>query len=126
MPITTPEQLVLAQRVSAHVRAHPEQHAQGDWYQENNCGTTACVAGWTAILDGAELSKDFYDNGFVEANRVRNANGTSRLIANYAQEALGLTRDEAKNLFYSRERAALTYLDRLIAKGEDWLAGVGR
>jgi hypothetical protein len=127
MPITTPKQLDLAKRVSAHIHANPDQHRQGDWYQEDDCGTAACVAGWTAVLDGAELSKNFYPDGFVEASAVEGAlAGGTRSIASYAREALGLTPDEAKELFFSRERRALSYLDGLIAAGEDAIAEASR
>lgn len=120
MPITTPKQLELAKRVSAHIHAHPDQHRQGDWYQETDCGTAACIAGWTAVLDGAELAKNFYDDGFVEASAVEGVRtGGTTSIATYARVALGLTPDEAKELFFSRERRALSYLDGLIAAAED-------
>lgn len=45
----------LAEAVLRHVLAHPEQHFQGTWtnrkYEPVDCGTTACLAGWTVILN---------------------------------------------------------------------------
>jgi hypothetical protein len=53
----------LAYRVLDHIDAHPEQHDQGDFVRKHGdaltisadampCGTTACFAGWTALLCG--------------------------------------------------------------------------
>ena len=38
----------LAEKVLAHVKAHPKLHDQSTWH----CGTTACLAGWTVALSG--------------------------------------------------------------------------
>lgn len=40
----------LARRVLDHVRMNPEQHDQDHWGERNECGTSACIAGWTIIL----------------------------------------------------------------------------
>ncbi len=32
----------LLDQVMAHIKAHPEQHDQGVWIEEETCGTTAC------------------------------------------------------------------------------------
>lgn len=109
MPITTPVQLALAKRVSAHLHAHPEQHDQYEYYTETECGTTACVAGWTAILDGADPIRRSYDEY-----------GRAFSISEYSQEALGLDDDEANALFHEimDPVRARTYLEELIVAGE--------
>ncbi len=54
----------LLEKVMLHIDDHPEQHDQGMWVSMAdddergvmnrewawNCGTTACFAGWTALL----------------------------------------------------------------------------
>lgn len=40
--------LDLLDAVVAHIEAHPEQHDQTTWF----CGTTACIAGRTALMSG--------------------------------------------------------------------------
>lgn len=62
----------LAQAVLDHVTKHPEKHKQSTWvvggtaedYYDpkiNECGTTACLAGWTVLLnapDGVTRAED--------------------------------------------------------------------
>ena len=114
MPITTPEQLALAKEVSEHLHEHPEQHYQGDWFAETECGTTACVAGWTAILDGARLVREPF--GLADGPTKARIVVGGEPIGVYAQRALGLTNLEAERLFhYEIDNAlALSYLDDLI------------
>ena len=126
MPITTREQLALAKRVRNHVRARPEQHDQGHWYRRWNhcgiCGTTACIAGWTAILNGAELIVEQDWIGPV-AEEVRTESGDAEFIIFYAQGALGLDFPEREYLFYAAEGEAVAYLGDLIAAAETRLSG---
>lgn len=120
MPITTPEQLALAKRVRDHVKAHPEQHDQTLWYfSEPTCGTTACIAGWTAVLDGAQPIQDYAGESCLVA-----IGDDQRSIPVYARKALGLTGSEAWQLFdgCSNDRA-LAYLGELIAAAEASLSG---
>ena len=54
----------LAQVVLDHVAKHPEHHHQGNWVRDrvqifnsnpeyNECGTQACLAGWTVLLSSS-------------------------------------------------------------------------
>lgn len=54
----------LAQAVLDHVTKHPERHYQGNWARDrveifssnpayNECGTQACLAGWTVLLNSS-------------------------------------------------------------------------
>lgn len=116
---------LLAQANGAVINAHGKvvppvwgQNTWGEWRPE--CGTTACVAGWTAILHqrGNELvdavgrtgkqqwealpadQKKYRDPG-VSTPCVRPV-GTGRalMLDSYAAEALGLDSDQAAFLFY--------------------------
>jgi hypothetical protein len=45
--------LPLLQKALDHIEAHPEEWNQGSWGQTvQGCGTTACLAGHIALLDG--------------------------------------------------------------------------
>lgn len=54
----------LAQAVLDHVTKHPERHYQSNWVRDrvqifdsnpsyNECGTQACLAGWTVLLSSS-------------------------------------------------------------------------
>jgi hypothetical protein len=54
----------LAEKVLDHVTKHPERHYQGTWARDrenifddnpayNECGTQACLAGWTVLLSSS-------------------------------------------------------------------------
>jgi hypothetical protein len=74
--IITMEQVELAERVLDFIHEHPDAHSQSDWLTPGrdphtsdpvtwmdrdtwegaiDCGTKACFAGWTAVLDGQEV-----------------------------------------------------------------------
>jgi hypothetical protein len=80
--IITMEQVELAERVLEFITDHPEQHNQWEWIHAGrdgdqavmhiepgdagiqtavDCGTSACFAGWTAVLDGHELSEGDFE-----------------------------------------------------------------
>lgn len=88
-----------------------------------SCGTTACVAGWTVQLAGDQLlvredqvaeSTDTYDVSESVAK-----NGRVCGIEDRARKLLGLTYEEAGDLFFlDYAEEVVEMLDRLIA-GED-------
>lgn len=58
----------LAQAVLDHVTKHPERHYQGSWARDrveiynsnptyNECGTQACLAGWTVLLNSSSATQ---------------------------------------------------------------------
>ena len=128
MPIQTAEQLALAKKVRDHIAEHPEQHDQACWYRQNECGTVACIAGWTAVPDGAQPDLILDEEDLDEAASVRLPDGSRRQIAGYARKALGLTENEAYQLFHRtpNEAVAAQALDKLIADGEAAVSGATR
>jgi hypothetical protein len=118
----------LGHAVMRQVIAHPEQHDQGSffssatvaeyaataevraWAQSGDhldCGTTACVAGWTTLLHGDRVL-----NHMV----VQPIEGGQSIWADVrAAELLGLTNNEAWHLFYECQRkdTALAYMVEL-------------
>lgn len=74
-----------------NVETFPEQHNQADWGVKTKCGTAYCVAGWTGVVDQAEMTWT--------------ADGRLALIEDvhpqdYGTASLGLTRDQADCLFH--------------------------
>jgi hypothetical protein len=119
-------------QVRDHVVAHPDQHDQGEWFIDINgyekpcvigseCGTAACVAGWTVLLNGDQpIKMAFPDHGYTSASSVALINGGVMDIDDRAQQILGLTDDQAQELFYdiSTPQRAVDYLNDLIASAE--------
>lgn len=79
----------LAQAVLDHVTKHPERHYQATWARDreqifnsnpeyNECGTQACLAGWTVLLNSS----------------MERGKGTEELRAEVAEE-LGVYRHTA-------------------------------
>jgi hypothetical protein len=83
------------------IRSNPEKHNQNEWVWsedtglliENDCITTACIAGWTAILLGNATKLDI-DMCTVGGKRQR--------IDKVAQRILELTEYESSVLFHCR------------------------
>jgi hypothetical protein len=95
-------------RVLAHCEAHPKRHDQGMWlyipesgWTEDEetlitdwqCHTTACLAGWTAILNG--WKPEHIDSVLV----CNPATGEIDSVPTVARKILGLTVEQAQVLF---------------------------
>jgi hypothetical protein len=104
MPETkTPEQIGRAWSVLDHIEKNPDMHDQGRWIYPGRhfpvslsvqdmrpeCGTTACYAGWTVLLDGLTL-----DGSLVPALEYDH-------LSSVAADLLGLTQQEAMDLFHN-------------------------
>lgn len=73
----------LAYRVLDHIKQHPMQWDQGNWVGKNECGATACFAGWCVALTYGD--RKLFSDGVC--------------IADEAAELLALSDMEADNLF---------------------------
>ena len=105
MMMMTPD-LPLLRKVIDHITAHPEQHDQKFWLKTTECGTVACVAGWTCLLNGDEPDERVaYGNHTASVIPADAPNPDARSIAysssvpERAKELLGLTPKEADALF---------------------------
>lgn len=76
-----------------HDERTPHRDAPSLYEVEHNCNTTACVAGWAAVLfrDPDEAAELGYD----------------RQVADKAQAALDLTSEEAERLFYADDHESV-------------------
>lgn len=93
----------LLQQVMQYIDDHPKQHDQSDWYRENECGTTACFAGWACILTGHNIS-------------------ASTNVRDTAIAALGLTSSEAWKLFFATNtRDTLRLMVKDLVNGDELL-----
>ncbi|TLS46019.1 hypothetical protein FE633_10710 [Streptomyces montanus] len=99
----------LAARIRTEITRHPRHHDQHAWLagtrllrpdQAPDCGTTLCVAGWTAHLTGYTLERD---SGIVRAFRPGIPRG---YVDDVARVELGLTEDDARTLFATRRTRA--------------------
>lgn len=79
------------ERVLAYCRDHPKQHDQEIWL----CGTTACYAGYTALLNGW---RPYGTLSIIGTSRVKKG-GEVRYVREVAAEILGLSNPDAEHLF---------------------------
>jgi hypothetical protein len=77
--------------VLEYISEHPEQHSQNLWASKTHCGTVACLAGWTVILEypGAEL----------EGGSLARVDGVTMIIRDEARDLLGLNTAQEDALF---------------------------
>lgn len=106
----------LAYKVLDYIEAHPEQHDQDEFLHASreldelfdrrefvpvttdvviqHCGTTACFAGWTALLSGKTLHA---------SGNVRDDDGRTIDIERAAADLLGIDQEAACDLFYGAD-----------------------
>jgi len=120
----------LFQKIHEQISAHPDTHYQGSW--ETGCGTTRCVAGWAIHLTtGAPV---FGSDGRVSAQtRALAAEYGTRdagpggwhagyMVADLAQELLGLSQPEAGRLFLADDDYNAAKAVEAYAEGRDDVA----
>ena len=108
-PVTRPKYPELDREMLVKVVDHAlsaENWRQTVWFMNNAetaCGTAMCIAGFAAIEFAGW--KPIYDRGMKSAVWCENETGYSHPIFAVARDFLGLTKDEADDLFYSGHRA---------------------
>ena len=73
--------------VAEAIEKHPQRYDQRSCYGNNECGTTACIAGWTLALTE-------HQGDLTAADRAYDSE-----IFSPAGDALGLSEYEAEHLF---------------------------
>lgn len=89
---------VMLDHVIGVIEANPEQHNQGSWATQDECGTTMCLAGWTAKIAGATI---LFEHGRDWSATCITPQGERETIPDFAAEVLGLDEREADRLFYT-------------------------
>lgn len=109
--------IALLNQVMDHIEAHPDQHDQTMWIAQptsiDNCGTTACFAGWSVLLHPKTVWNPA--KGTLTLPWIRNELDSD--LPGTAQELLGLTTLEADWLF-----AADRTREELRARVDEWTA----
>ena len=102
------------------VEADRDRLNMANWAVKHTCGTTLCLAGFAAVLSGAELNFDderayhFFDGRTTTAFTT-----TGETVEDVAREFLELDEEDAAELFYTNdEDLALDKLDHLIEYGD--------
>jgi hypothetical protein len=99
------EQKKLLRAVFAHVRANPDRFDMNTYVRVEECGTTACLAGWTLLLSGWEGGAWVGSLGrrypqFTHPDRPEFILGGDRGISSEAARCLGIASDDAYVLFH--------------------------
>ena len=90
----------LAEKVLKQVKENPEQHDQHNWITKSDCGTRACLAGWTVHIAG--LRPGTWIEGPVwSAWSTVSVGGVERNIDRVAAELLGMDEESADRIFYT-------------------------
>lgn len=94
----------LLRKTLEHITAHPDEWDQDIWAERTPCGTVACLAGTAVLLQGFEL--DFYESecdcGCREGTTASYViSDPPQTIQEVARTTLGLTEDQADDLFES-------------------------
>lgn len=107
-----------AYRVLDYIEAHPERHDQADFINlgaipyaladkntflgeaviADSCGTTACYAGWTVLLDGQRVNRHGRVLDDVPGVALRSADIEWRAI-----QLLDINTRQADDLFYAAQ-----------------------
>jgi hypothetical protein len=100
----------LAKAILRQITEHPETHEQSSWMGHKACGTTHCIAGWAAALTPDIKLRPIGPAGFMAAF----PDGEKHVPSYAGQILLGLTDEQADDLFYEGNSGAVEYLRELI------------
>jgi hypothetical protein len=110
----------LLRKTLEYAENHPEEINLRHWATKASCGTTACVAGTAVLLAGHQIDYDFRpEHRFLDGDGGFTYRTTdARLIADVAQEELGLTDDGADDLFHCSSLAQVWKVAEALTGGE--------
>ncbi len=99
--------IALLRQVIQYIDDHPEQWEQGTYAADLPCRTTCCIAGHAALLSGEKLhwtrsrgsELPYFTAVDIEPTITVCGFESRTSIADRAQELLGLTNQEADDLF---------------------------
>jgi hypothetical protein len=99
----------LIKKITLQIEDNPESWDQTAWAEQGACGTTFCVAGWACELTGYSPRFSDQARGAITSVAV-NESGEEVNIESHARAALGLSHEEAYELFFAPEPVALRLL----------------
>lgn len=124
--------------VIAFIRKHPKQHDQSSWFERAplhtpggdnqpekpwDCGTTACIAGWTLLLDGRYgYTEPGWSTHLARIDLEPNEHGQPEIVdvQDEATDLLGLTEAWRDVLFAGeRTRAEIMSIYRIFNGDRD-------
>ena len=102
---------------------HPEEFDMNDWMVLKSCGTTACLAGTAAHLNGWKPTHfrpldpgDPDDSiGFAYVTK----GGVEKVIEHVGRDELGLTQAQADDIFYADDIAEVIQIRNAYARAEN-------
>jgi len=108
---------VLAKRILGYIQAFPDRHDQDSYVGNedevldtgNICNTTMCVAGTAVYLDG----------GTPALRRLIRHDEDGDLFFDSGRKLLGLTHEEARDLFHCYNNKAALKMLKAVAKGDE-------
>lgn len=90
----------LLRKVLEHITEHPNEHDQTDWATRvEDCGTTMCVGGHAVAMTGYEIVWPSDHRYIGSATCKKDGDVWGRSIEGAAMEELGLSSDQADQLF---------------------------
>lgn len=94
----------LLKKVRDKILQEPTQFGMYSWYSKMsyaaNCGTTACIAGWTVVI--ANKTTPLREYTIVLTNKITNSKEYDVLYTETkASNLLNLTHSQCKELFYN-------------------------
>lgn len=110
METDTTVNAALLRQTLDYIKTHPEQWEQSTWRAEELCGTVACFAGWACALNGDMFDPSEWDLVLTDAN----GKPVDSMIERRAEEILGLTEDQADDLFGAYR--TLDELEQIVAE----------
>lgn len=112
----------LLRKVLEHITEHPDEHDQGVWAVTTPCGTVACLAGHAVAMSGGEFVWQYPVPAEVrQFGATQSASfvaETGRPVSHVAQQLLGLSDEEAGDLFHAENLDELWLLVDEITDGE--------
>lgn len=106
----------LAEKILEQIDRHPESHEQAHWGEKTECGTSACICGWAALINEDAHYEPLFA-GSTHDILVLNSGAGDDWI-NYGAKVLGLSVMDADRLFMNTNNEEAKEALKYIAKGD--------
>lgn len=116
MLFSAKESQQLARDIIIQITQRPETVDMRNWGKTSECGTTACVAGWAALLSG---HAKYDEDGILRLFGTAREEYGSLDFQSFGKDALGIGDALAVHLFYLTYAKQAVEILSFIAEGED-------